>query len=174
MSEPVKEPVKGTFVAMYPRWTCAHDLYLWARRHAIPNLVEPAEMHVTTVYSNDVVPGWKPLGNSMLPIKIHPRQMRWARFGPMQEVLVLRIFHQAIERRHYQLKAQGFRTVYNPAFSAAYAAHMTISYDYTGDLAELPRITDFGQWLTLNRECSNPLRSNEVGDDPDDWAFLRR
>jgi hypothetical protein len=79
----------NTFIYLSPSWPTAHDVYKWLLRHGINNLVSPKDLHVTLCYSDKHIEGFHPDGYEMSPIRIHPRNARFALFGEGHDVLVL-------------------------------------------------------------------------------------
>jgi hypothetical protein len=141
-------------------------------RHGINNLVSPKDLHVTLCYSDKHIEGFHPDGYEMSPIRIHPRNARFALFGEGHDVLVLKLFSAAIERRHYQLSSMGFKTKFNPKISAGYSAHMTVSYSHTGDLNTLPLPETLNRLIILNREQMRPLKVDKLNSE--DWAIVKK
>jgi len=167
------EDKPGTFISLRPDKLCAQRLYLWARRNGVAGVIEPKDMHVTLIYSKDVVPGFHARENRMVPVKVFPHKVRYAKFGPNREVLVLRLFSPAIERRHYQLKSLGFSTVYNPNYAGAYQAHMTLSYFYPGDIDNLPDFRTFRRPLIYTREEAESLKPDFGEKENSTWNSLK-
>jgi len=170
-SEPVHKDDPGTYIALLPQWSCAYDVNKWMQRIGIVQPVAANELHVTLAYSDKVVEGFQPDGYDRPPIRVSTYNTRYAMFGEQSDVLVLLLFSSAIERRHYQLKSYGFRTKQNPRISAGFSAHMTLSYSYSGDYADLPPPTTIGRFLTFNREIMSPLKDAQLNSDG--WQRLR-
>lgn len=95
----------------------------------IPRMPPASEFHTTIVYSKTCI-DMKPIRHNKI---IDPQTYRWEMFGKKKNILVLCYDSLDLQNRFnyaVSLGATHDYDIYNP--------HVTISFDYKGDIAKLP------------------------------------
>lgn len=100
------------------------------------------DIHVTLMYSEDK-------GNPMIPpssdLEYKASASKFALFGPNKDCLVIKLDSDDLKNRHNQLLAHGFIHSYDE-----YSPHITLSYNYEGDLPSSDLLKDLGELVFGN------------------------
>jgi len=114
----------------------------------IKNPIDLDTLHVTLVYSEDK-------GNPLIPpssdLEYTATASEFALYGDESDCLVIKLDSPELQSRHNELLAAGFIHSYDN-----YSPHITLSYDYDGDLPDNDLLSDLGQ-ITLGEEYSEAI-----------------
>ena len=144
-------PLKGTYVGLRVLSPANSQLYSHFVEAKIPvkKSTFDKRLHMTVIYSRKHCPN----------LKVSPAIKHVAEFidydiftgSGTERVLVIKLSAPSIIARHVQLMAENNATYDYPTF----IPHITISYDFTGDIIGLPPI-DFP--IILGEEYSEDLK----------------
>lgn len=153
LQEGVEQHKEGTYCAALLDEKTRQTLYNWCVLQGIKGLTNPDEYHVTLIYSR------KPCAE----IKDYPFDMPWTTsFVEDREwhifdskkgtkCLVLKIDCPMFHDVHYEI-----REIYGATHDfPEYSPHITVSYDYNGDLKSLKSVPNFD--LTFDKIEIKPL-----------------
>ena len=130
----------------------AKFLHEWMKEHRVPNPLPMDKLHVTVVYSENMVPGYTP---DPTLLQVSPASYK---IDMMEEALVIKFRSDALEEQWQRAMNMGARSRY-PKF----VPHISLSYNVpvNYDLTELkPPPT----YLVFNEEQMKPLLREYTGD----------
>ena len=140
--------MKGTYVALNVAEPSKEIIRQYCRDNGIGDPHALSDLHCTVIYSAKTCEG----------VLVNPAKIYHATFNGFSiftsrnkgDVLVMELFSPAISWRHHELTEVHGATydfdVYHP--------HVTLDYNYSGELAKLPRLN---QTIWLTNEFTRPL-----------------
>lgn len=151
-----KEPGKSDVIAtlyIKRRVRNADEIIAWAKANGFPTTLPADDMHVTIAYSKKEL-AWKNVEWSTTPVMRAVGGTRtMKRLGKEGEAVVLGITSDALNRRHYDIRAAGAAWAW-----PSYQPHITISYDAAD--VDLDKITPFDGMIEFGPEEWAPVKAN--------------
>jgi len=142
----------GTYFGVVPDEDGMEKIKDLVKKLNLKNPIEDEKIHVTLMYSEDK-------GNPLIPpsdLVYEEKPVSFALFGPEKNCLVVKLESKDLQDRHNELLANGFIHSYDD-----YSPHVTLSYDYEGDLPDKEKLKDIGM-LSFSGEYSQAI--------DDDWS----
>lgn len=145
--------VYGTYGQVMFTDATRKKLHEFAKKHDIPNPLEPDEFHTTVIYSREPVKFYKPHNFRSCPITVDRKTFAWDMFGDTKNTLVLKFESYFLNWRHYAARALGATYDF-----PEYIPHVSLSYGAEGfDPKNLPLPT-FD--LYINQETVKHMTGN--------------
>jgi len=142
----------GTYFGVVPDEDGMEKIKDLIKSLKLKNPIEDEKIHVTLMYSEDK-------GNPLIPpsdLTYEAKPVGFALFGPEKNCLVVKLESKDLQARHDELLASGFIHSYDD-----YSPHVTLSYDYEGELPDSERLKDIGM-MSFSGEYSQAI--------DDDWS----
>lgn len=130
----------------------AEFLHEWMKEHKIPNPLSMDKLHVTVVYSENVVPGYTP---DPTLLQISPASYK---IDMMEEALVIKFRSDSLEEQWQRAMNMGAKSRY-PTFIPHISLSYNVPLDYDPTVLKPPPT-----YLVFNEEKMQPLLREYTGD----------
>lgn len=114
---------KGTFVGMRFSEDSVKKIMKFIKDNKVPNPIDKDDLHVTVVYSLNIMDGYEPKGELDPPIEVEPKKI--SLFGEDKDALVVELKSSKLRKRNREIV-----DTYKPKQTYTdYKPHFTLSYD---------------------------------------------
>lgn len=141
----------GTYFGVVPDEEGMEKVKDLIKKLKLKSPIEEEKIHVTLMYSEDK-------GNPLIPpssdLVYEAKPVSFALFGPEKNCLVVKLESADLQARHNELLANGFIHSYDD-----YSPHITLSYDYDGELPDSEKLKDLGM-ITFSNEYTQAIEDN--------------